>query len=174
MSNALKTLQIARRELGLHDDDYRTILKTTVGVESSRGLSDAQIGRVLDVLKTKHGWTPRVVAGGKVGAKAPKAGRRMADTPTAKKARALWISLYQLGAIRDRSEAALESFGRRQLKIDTLNWADEAQMYRVIEALKAMAERAGWSQDVSGIEPAMQATVLRQRLEALLGRKAEA
>jgi phage gp16-like protein len=38
-----------------------------------------------------------------------------ADHPFAAKARALWISLYHLGAIDNPSEQALEAFARRQL-----------------------------------------------------------
>ncbi|ESQ78489.1 regulatory protein GemA [Asticcacaulis sp. YBE204] len=145
MSKALQTLQIAKRQIGLHDDDYRGILERTVGVRSSKGLTDAQIGKVLDVLKREHGWTPTVIQGGKKAGSKGKA-RPVAEHPTAKKARALWISLWQLGVVRDRSEKALEAFAKKQLKVETMIWADQQQMYKLIEALKAMAERAGWSQ----------------------------
>ena len=78
------------------------------------------------------------------------------------------VSLHQLGVVRDPSEGALESFGRRQLGVDRLQWADEGQAYRLIEALKAMAERAGWKQDVGTLTGADAAEVLERRLQALL------
>lgn len=151
---AVVKVQIARKELGLADDDYRSILERLTGQTSSAACSDAELGRVLDEFKAK-GWTPKVAAGGKA-----KAGRvptstgtaprsipnRPADHPAAKKARALWLSLWNLGEIRDPSEAALEAFARRQLKVERLQWADQGLTYKLIEALKAMAERAGWSQ----------------------------
>lgn len=155
---ALVKVQIARKELGLTEDDYRSILARHTGKTSSADCSDVELGRVLDEFKAK-GWTPSLVVRGRrpSGTSRPDAARsipnRPADHPAAKKARALWLSLWNLGEIHDPSEAALEAFARRQLKVERLQWADQGQTYKLIEALKAMAERAGWSQDVSGLRP---------------------
>jgi len=47
--------------------------------------------------------------------------------------------------------------------------------YAVIEALKAMAERAGWSQDLSGVPAARHVAVLKNRLaQAIAAREAAA
>ena len=70
--------------------------------------------------------------------------------------------------MRNRSESALEAFAARQLHVDRLQWADQAQVYKLIEALKAMAERAGWSQDLSGVPAALQVATLKRRLLLLL------
>ena len=58
----------------------------------------------------------------------------------------MWISLYNLGAVRNPSEEALEAFATRQLRVERLQWANQSHCYKLIEALKAMAERAGWHQ----------------------------
>lgn len=146
---AVVKVQIARRDLGLDEDTYRSILRRLTGRTSSSACSDAELGRVLDEFKAK-GWKPKVIAGGKP-AKAPRSvAPRPADHPSARKARALWISLWNLGEVRDSSEAALEAFARRQLGVEKLQWADQALAYKLIEALKGMAERAGWSQDLTG------------------------
>ncbi len=139
-------VQIARKELGMDDVAYRLMLERLTGQTSSADCSDAQLGLVLDEMKAK-GWTPKFVAGGRIGRRT----RPVADHPSAKKARALWLSLWNLGEVRDPSEPALEAFARRQLGVEQLQWADQAQCYKLIEALKAMAERAGWSQDTSGL-----------------------
>ncbi|MGH7027354.1 gp16 family protein [Brevundimonas sp.] len=139
-------VQIARKDLGLDDVAYRLMLERLTGHTSSADCTDAQLGLVLDEMKAK-GWTPKVVTGGRIGRRA----RPVADHPSAKKARALWLSLWHLGEVRDPSEPALEAFARRQLGVEQLQWADQAQCYKLIEALKAMAERAGWSQDTSGL-----------------------
>ena len=60
----------------------------------------------------------------------------------------MWISLWYLGAVANSSENALEAFAKRQLGTDRLQWADQTQMFKVIEALKAMGLREGW--DASG------------------------
>lgn len=143
----LAKVQIARKELGLDDDTYRAVLERLTGQRSAKGLSDAKLAIVLDEFKAK-GWKPKVVAGA-APASAPKSGRRPADHPVARKARAMWISLHQLGVVQDPSESALEAFAKRQLKVDALQWADQRQGFRLIEALKAWAEREGWSQEGS-------------------------
>lgn len=169
---AVVKVQIARRDLGLAEEDYRSILERLTGRTSSTACSDAELGRVLDEFKAK-GWTPKVATGGRRSpadqaaiAKKPYRSRHApADHPAAKKARALWLSLWNLGEVRDPSEAALEAFARRQLKVERLQWADQGMTYKLIEALKAMAERAGWSQDVSGLLPGTDGIkVLKARL----------
>ena len=139
---ALVKVQIARRDLQLDDVVYREMLERITGRASSADCTDAELGRVLDELKAK-GWAPKVIKGGRTSA-AP--ARKAAQSPMARKARAMWISLHQLGEVRDPSESALEAFGRRQLGVDRLQWADQSHGYRLIEALKAMATRAGWDQ----------------------------
>lgn len=136
----LAKIHIAKKDLGLEDDDYRTMLSRVVGTNTAKGLSDNQCLRVLEEF-ARLGWKPKVVQGGKrQGQKSTTA----ASFPSAKKARALWISLWQLGAVRNRSEIALSEFAKRQLKCDHFAWADQGQVYKLIEALKAMAGRNGW------------------------------
>lgn len=139
---AIAKVKIACKALAIDDPTYRAMLERLTGRRSAAECSDAELGRVLDELKAK-GWTPSSSGRGGSGGPAP---RKPADHPSARKARALWLSLWNLGVVRDPSEAALESFAARQLKVDRLQWADQGQCFRLIEALKAMAERAGWSQ----------------------------
>lgn len=156
-------VQIARKEIGLIEDDYRRILVDVTGHASLTELTEAQLVRVIERFK-QRGWKPKVAAG-----KAPKA--RPADHPMAKKARALWISLYQLGAIKNPSEQAFEAFAHRRLGVDRLQWADQAMGYKLIEALKTIGTRHGWDQDVSGVPKDSRIKALRIRLcEAILAK----
>lgn len=125
-------VQIARQQLGMVEDDYRQILMDQTGKLSLKDCSDPQIARVLDVMKSK-------------GFKALP-GKKVASHPMALKARALWISLYHLGAVHNSSEHALEAFAKRQLGCDKLQWARQSDAFRLIEALKSMATRGGWQQ----------------------------
>ncbi|QRY97277.1 regulatory protein GemA [Sphingomonas paucimobilis] len=101
------------------------------------------------------------------------AGRRgnpaIADHPAARKARAMWISLHLLKAINDPSDRALEAFGRRQLHCDKLQWANQSLVYRLVEALKAIAERHGWDQSVAGLPSNAVAINLKRRLCIAIG-----
>lgn len=168
---ALIRVQIARRELRLDDGTYRAMLERLTGRTSSADCTEAQLDAVVAEMKAK-GWKPASGGRGRrpCGASRPDAParKRLASSPMARKARAMWISLYQLGVVRDPSERALERFGRRQLGVDRLEWADQDDAYRLIEALKAMAERAGWSQDVAGLDAETATAILKQRLDVLI------
>lgn len=145
----LAKVHIARKALGMLEDDYRALLERLTGNRSAKDCTDRQLATLLAEFE-RMGWR---TSGGK-------ARRAVGGSQIARKALAMWISLYQLGAVDDGSDMALEAFGRRQLRVDRLAWADERQGYKLIEALKAMADRHGWDQRV----PARMATADRVRL----------
>ena len=126
---------IAKSQLGMEEDDYRQIIFAESGQTSLKACSDAQLSGVIDRMKQK-GFRP-LPRGGKKGA---------AQHPMARKARAMWISLHQLGVVHNPSEAALEAFAKRQLGCERLVWARQSDAGKLIEALKTMAKRAGWLQ----------------------------
>lgn len=129
----LSKIQIARKDLAMDEDDYRQIVFDQTGRTSLKEASERDLHNVLEVMKAK-GFRPLV----KVGQVAA------AQHPMARKARALWISLYQLGEVHNPNEQALEAFAARQLKCDKLVWARQSDAFRLIEALKVWAVRAGW------------------------------
>lgn len=157
---AIAKVKIAAKDLQIEDGAYRAMLERLTGRTSAADCTEAQLGVVLDELKAK-GWKPKVVQGGRA---APRGRPGRAEQPVARKARAMWISLHQLGAVRDPSEAALEAFARRQLGVDRLRWAVASEANALIEALKKMAERAGWSQDLTGVPSVQHVAVLKARL----------
>jgi phage gp16-like protein len=157
-------VHVAKTQLGLDDDLYRSILLDVAGRRSAADCTEAELLAVLRHFESR-GFAPK-----------PKSGApRRADHASARKARSLWISLHQLGVITNSSEKALEAFARRQLGVDRLQWANQSQCYSLIEALKAMAQRAGWDQSLADVRPGMHATVLKRRLvEAQLAKIAKA
>lgn len=167
---AVVKVQIARRDLGLDEDTYRAMLSRITGQTSATTCTDAQLGAVLSELKAK-GWKPKVIKGGKIG---PASRPKPAAHPVARKARAMWISLHQLGVVRDPSEKALEAFARRQLGVDAMQWAVASDAYALIEALKGMANRAGWSQDLTDIPARHHTDVLKDRLARAIAAKGTA
>ncbi len=158
----LAKVHLAKKELGLDDDTYRGVLLRVAQAVSAKDCTEAQLAAVVEDF-VRRGWQSKV---------AHRPGRsRPASHPVAGKARALWISLHQLGAIDDPSEAALEAFARRQLKVDRLAWVDQSLGYRLIEALKGIAERHGWDQSTQDVRPAAKTIVLKRRLvDALLAK----
>lgn len=161
----LAKIHVAKKQLQLDEDDYRQILLDETGRSSAGDCTEAELERALKRFEAK-GFKPLPKAG--------PAANRPAQHPVARKARAMWISLYHLGAVESPNEKALESFARRQLKCDRLVWADQRQGYKLIEALKAMAARAGWDQvDANG--NAWTVLKLKERLcEAIVARLKDA
>lgn len=142
----LAKVHLAKKDLGLDDDTYRAVLVRVTGCSSSADCTLPQLEKLIAHFRAQ-GFVPKVVAGGKTAPSAPRpAAPRRADHPAAKKARALWLGLADLGVIQDRRESALETFAARQLGVERLQWANQGQTYKLIEALKKMAERNGWSQ----------------------------
>lgn len=121
-------LHAAAAKAGLDDESYRAMLVARTGKASAKDLSDGQIRGVLDHLN---------------GGTRPQAARRRDDSATSRKIRALWLSLYQLGVVRNPSETALAAFVKATAKVDDLHWLSPRDAYRVIEALKDMATRSG-------------------------------
>lgn len=155
----LAKVHLASKALGMVDDDYRELLQRITGLRSAGDCDNHQLGAVIaEFERLGFKSTPRAAA-----RPAP------ANHPVARKARAMWISLHQLGAVEDPSERALEAFCKRQLGVDRLHWVDQSQGYRLIEALKAIAERSGWRQDVpSRLSASERTEILRDRLADLL------
>lgn len=155
----LGIVHIARKRLGLEDADYRAILRRIVNAESAKDCSVPQLRRLMAEFR-RLGFDDT---------RAATARRSLASHSVAKKARALWLSLHALGVVNDPSERALEALGKRQLGVDRLQWADQSQGALLIEALKAMAERAGWSQQLPARTPNADAGhILKVRLVTLL------
>jgi len=129
----LAKIQIARKDLRMEEDDYRQIVFDKTGRTSLKEASEADLHQVLSVMKSK-------------GFRAlPKSGSApAAQHPVARKARALWISLYHLGVVHNPAEAALEAFACKQLSCERMVWARQSDGFKLIEALKDMARRSGW------------------------------
>jgi hypothetical protein len=120
----------AKKAAGLDDDTYRAKLALiTGGKTSAKDLSDNELRQVLDAMNggaDRRRFSP------------PKT-----SSPTAKKARALWISLHGLGAIADPSEKALRAWVKRQYHVDDLAFVRPSQSFAVIEGLKQWCARLG-------------------------------
>jgi phage gp16-like protein len=149
----LAKIHVAKKQLNMVDDDYRQLLFATTGKTSSADCNQAQLAAVIKALEGK-GFRP-MPAGGK----APSAQHKVA-----RKARALWISLYQLGAVHNPAEEALEAFAKRQFGCDKLQWIKQSDGYLLIEALKSMARRAGWLQEQIGTRKKLTPTELQSGL----------
>jgi len=154
--NIVRLCKTVQRQLGLADQEYRALLWGAAGVGSSTEISTReQRQRVLDALK-RAGWQDNKPT------RKPKSPQSRHLPPQWRhpkhKAVALWIELFNRGAVRDGSHAALGNFAQRMLRrnnirvlpgVDPLEALSEADMARVIEGLKAWLERIGGTHEQS-------------------------
>lgn len=129
---ALAKIHIAKKELGLSDEDYREVVRSAVpGKDSAGDLTDGELRLLLERL-AGLGWRPRL----------PRISERPLP-PMVWKARELWLELYRREAVRSSSWAALGRFAKRMTGVGDLRRLTVRQATVVIEALKQWLDRAG-------------------------------
>ncbi|MBF0247139.1 MAG: regulatory protein GemA [Alphaproteobacteria bacterium] len=135
-------IKIGQKDLGWDDDTYRDVLSLRYdGKTSATQLTYPELEDLLEHLK-ESGFKPKRKAPTRAGT------LKLADGDEERKMRALWISLYHLGVVRDPAEAALVRFaqrvsGGRDRGKQALQWLNINEAQKVIEALKAWAVRDG-------------------------------
>ena len=135
----IRLIHVAKRELKLTDDAYRAALSEAAnGKESSAKMNIKELEAVLSLFKT-------------TGFKVKLNGKRKLSPPSGTKVktaevsviRAVWITMFKHGFLRDGSETALNSYVKRMTVklndgggVDNVQWLDELLAYKVLEALK--------------------------------------
>lgn len=117
-------VRAATRRLRLADDDRKAIQLEATGKASMADMSLAEIGLVLDRLNRDY--------------RGPRGQRAHVG-----KIRALWWTLYWLGAVGEPNDAAVDAFVKRQTGKESARFLHPKEAFRVIEALKAWAAREG-------------------------------
>lgn len=130
----LQLIHIASKQLRLDEDTYRQMLYAYSGKRSTRDMDIMQLSRVLDAMK-QRGWKVKPAKS----AKAPII--KTDELPQIKKLRALWLTLADNGAVRDRSEKALLAWVKRETGIDNLQWLSNDDASQSIEKLKKWLNR---------------------------------
>ncbi|CDZ61448.1 Mu-like prophage protein Gp16 [Neorhizobium galegae bv. orientalis] len=144
MNSSIAAIHIAKKQLSLDDDTYRAKLMNITGKRSTKDMSEDERQRVITVLRN-DGFKPVQSA------RRPD-GRLRLSGKYARKLQALWIAGWNLGIVRNREDAALQTFVTGQTGLTAerfLHHAEDAR--KVIEALKKWMEREGsvdWSDDV--------------------------
>lgn len=137
----IRLIHVGRRELGMQDEDYRTMLRGMTalgGKTSSADLGIKGLELVLEQLK-QRGFKVKPKANTKAPAKPTRA---LANDEQSKLIRHLWLQMHQQGIVRDPSEASLAAYVCRIAKIEALQWLNSDQASNVIETLKKWQKRA--------------------------------
>lgn len=136
-THLIRLIHVARRDLDMADDTYRTLVgQLAAGKTSSADCTIPELERIVAHLK-KAGFKVR-----KPKAIQPAEARPLATDPESKKLRAVWLLLHQIGATHSNTEAALAAYVKRMTGVDDLHFARRPNdKYRAIEGLKAWAAR---------------------------------
>lgn len=126
----IQLIHIAKSQLALDDSTYRANLTQLTGKDSTKAMTIAELRKVFEDLKTKGFKTTP--------AKSTKFKRdsSMAGDNQSKLIRHLWLSLHDLGEVKNSSEQALAKYVERQTGVSALQWLTMSQASQVIESLK--------------------------------------
>lgn len=138
VTRLLKLVQVGRRELGMTEDDYRSLLERVTGSRSAKGLGAKKLDDVVQEMK-RLGFVVRVSRSRR---HSPPSSSRV-RAPEVRKIRAIWICMHNDGFVRNGSEDALNGYIKRMTArnnggagIERAEWLTSEQAYQVLEALK--------------------------------------
>ena len=138
----LRLVHVGRRELQMSEEDYRAMLQSVTGASSAKGLGVIQLDAVVTRMK-ECGFKVRQKASASGAKRNSPPSSAAVRAPEVRKIRAIWITMYQDGFLRDGSEDALGSYIQRMtananggVGINRAEWLTSPQADRVLEALK--------------------------------------
>lgn len=128
----IQIIHIAKSQLHLDEDTYRHLLTEQTGKNSTKKMNKSELVIVFEHMKSLGFKTTPAKNAGKL---------KQADDAQSKKIRSLWLTLHELGAVRNSSERALASYVERQTGKSALQFVSTADASRVIESLKQWQQR---------------------------------
>lgn len=120
----MTAIRAACKRQAIDDDMRKQIQSSLTGTASMSDMTMAQLGQLLDHFN--KGW------------KGP-----MGHRAHIGKIKALWWSLFWLGAIDEPGDLAISAFVERQTGVSALKFLDHRKAFAVIEALKSWLARIG-------------------------------
>ncbi len=134
--SAIKAIHVGRRQLGIEEEDARDLYERVTSKRSLKLMSVSEHNAIVQELR-KLGFT-----------KPTSSTAQRLQGRYAPKIQALWIALWNMGAVQNRDDAALLTFVKRQAGVDHTRFLfHPSDAAKVIEALKSWLGREGvdWS-----------------------------
>ena len=143
---AIVRIHVAKKQLGMSDDDYRYMLEGVTGKNSSKALSLAELQLVEQHLK-KLGFKVTHRSAKRM---SPQSSHKPKDQKNPRdKLRAMWIDMARAGIVRDESENALEAWVVRMSAklndgrgIEKVAWLSDYLASRLVTQLKQWQKRS--------------------------------
>ncbi|RUI34565.1 gp16 family protein [Pseudomonas aeruginosa] len=124
----LAKIHIAKSQLGMDDDSYRALLGRVAGVRSAKELKPRQVGLVLAEFQ-RLGWKPQSKRQGR------------ATPKVAQNRQTVLKKIQALLTTAQRPWSYADSMALRMFKVPRLEWLDDSQLYRLMQALIIDASR---------------------------------
>lgn len=131
----ISTIYVAKKQLSIEEDAYRELLKRVTGYDSLKSCSIKDLHNIIADLKTKG-----FIIKPKITKSIPVSTDKFYKDPR-DKALSLWLALYEIGAVRNGSDASLSAYCAKVAKVDHWHWMDRKACYVVIEQLKIWLNR---------------------------------
>lgn len=128
----LARIHIGKKELGMNEDEYRTMLHEQTGKKSAAKLTDRQRYIVLDHMKALR-----------EGPKKSFPGRPKNMDGNSSRDRQLQ-KIEALLTVGKKPWAYADFLAQRMCKVDFLAWVPDTQLSMIITALTKQGEREGW------------------------------
>ncbi|NVE91567.1 gp16 family protein [Vreelandella titanicae] len=127
----LAQIHIAKAQLGLTDEDYRAILARKAGVSSAKELTNKTVGGVMHEFR-RLGFQPKPTQ---------KAGRKAPNPPATRQAEMKKVEA--LLAEAGRAWAYADGMAKHMFKVDRVDFLDDNQLHKLLQALIIDAKRQG-------------------------------
>ncbi len=128
----LARIHIAKKDLGMTDDDYRAMLFEITGKESAGELTAHQRYKVLDHLRSLLEGPKKSYPGRPHNMD----GRTSRDRQLKK--------IEALLTIGNKPWAYADALAKQICKVDRVMWVKDDDLYKIIAALRKQAQREGW------------------------------
>lgn len=139
----IRLIHVLIRERGMTEDEYRALYESSTRKTSLKAMTEKDLQRVVSALKSygakKRQYKPA----------------SLFDSPQARKIRSLWLTLKDMGELRNSSEQALLAYIKRLTGVDRMEWLKSNQMSYVIETLKKWVARVEKKQIEVQVEQAV-------------------
>ena len=140
-SQWIKTVHVAKRQLGLSDEQYEAILTGACGSSSSRDIKNAEQFRLVMGAFKSLGFTPKRAE------RKPAACETVRDSDHISYRQEYYIKgLWKL-ASRQKDEQSLRAMVKRIGGVNDVTFLSRRDAAKVIQALRDITEKAGFNPD---------------------------
>ena len=129
----LAKIHVAKKQLGMSDEDYRALLWTQARVATARDLDHAGRARVLDFMRAL-GFKP---------AAKPSARRPSRPTPAPDKIKLVRKIRAQLISLERLPDSYADGIAKHMFGVDFYEWCNHDQLHAIAAALAVQQRRAG-------------------------------